>query len=51
MRDITSARPVQDWGEAPRPVPSSGSQNSDKPEVSAPRTELSATAAPASHSR
>jgi len=49
--DIKSARQVQDWGEAPSPVPSSGSQNSDKPEVSAPRTEVSATGAPASHSR
>jgi len=48
---IRIARQVQDWGEAPSPVPSSGSQNSDKPEVSAPRTEVSATGAPASHSR
>ena len=49
--DIRIARQVQDWGEAPSPVPSSGSQNSDSPEDSAPRTEVSATGAPASHSR
>jgi hypothetical protein len=45
------ARPVQDWGDAPSPVPSSGSQNSDSSEESAPRTVVSATSAPASHSR
>ena len=51
LPDIRIARPVQDWGEAPSPVPSSGSQNSESPEDSAPRTEVSATGAPATHSR
>ena len=50
-RVIKSARHVHDWGDAPSPEPSSGSQNSDSPEVTAPRTEVSATGAPASHSR
>lgn len=40
----------QDWGTAPRPVPSSGSQNSARPEVHAPRA-VPEPSAPASHSR
>jgi len=48
---ITSASPAQDCGVAPRPVPSSGSQNSDNPDAIAPRTVAAATGAPASHSR
>jgi hypothetical protein len=49
--DISSARPDHDWGDAPSPVPSSGSQNSDNPDVSAPSTVLSAIGAPADHNR
>jgi hypothetical protein len=51
LRDSTIERQVQDWGEAPSPVPSSGSQNSASPDDSEPRTVVSATGAPASHSR
>ena len=51
LRDITIARQVQDWGEAPSPVPSSGSQNSDSSDDSEPRTVVSAMGAPASQSR
>ena len=49
--DIRSASPVQDWGDAPSPVPLSGSQNSDSPDVSAPSTVLSAIGAPADHNK
>jgi hypothetical protein len=51
LRDSTIARHVQDWGDAPSPVPSSGSQNSAKPDLTAPRAVVSATRAPASHSK
>jgi hypothetical protein len=49
--DITTASPVHDWGDAPRPVPSSGSQNSESPDVAAPSAVLSAIGAPATHNR
>jgi hypothetical protein len=51
LRDSTIAKHVQDWGEAPRPLPSSGSQNSENADVSAPRTVVSATRGPASHNK
>ncbi|HEY2811992.1 MAG TPA: DUF5317 family protein [Acidimicrobiales bacterium] len=51
LRDRTIARHVQDWGRAPRPVPSSGSQNSENSERSEPRTVASATGAPARHNK
>lgn len=47
---MTAASPAHDWGTAPSPVPSSGSQYSASPEVDAPRTVPEASA-PASHSR
>ncbi|MEY2451527.1 MAG: hypothetical protein QOD92_1101 [Acidimicrobiaceae bacterium] len=40
-----------DWGIAPSPVPSSASQYSASPDADAPRTLVSATSAPASHSK
>lgn len=43
--------PVHDWGDAPRPVPSSGSQHSAKPEATAPATVAGPTGAPARASR
>lgn len=48
---ITNASPVHDWGTAPSPEPSSGSQYSASPETSAPDTVDVAMSAPASHSR
>ncbi len=45
------ARPLHDWGEAPKPRPSSGSQYSAKPEASAPDTVHGATPATADASR
>jgi hypothetical protein len=48
---ITSASPLHDWGRAPSPVPSSGSQYSASPDVDAPATVEPAMSAPASHSR
>lgn len=48
---ISSASPDQDWGIAPSPVPSSASQYSASPDTEAPRTLVSATSAPASHSK
>ena len=48
---MSSASPDQDWGIAPSPVPSSASQYSASPETDAPRTLVSATSAPASHSK
>lgn len=50
-RSITTAKPVHDWGMAPSPVPSSASQYSASPDADAPRTLVSATAAPARHSK
>lgn len=46
-----NARPDQDWGDAPIPVPSSGSQYSAKPDASAPDTVAGPTPAPARASR
>lgn len=48
---ISSASPDQDCGIAPSPVPSSASQYSASPDTDAPRTLVSATSAPASHSK
>lgn len=48
---MSTARPDHDWGMAPNPVPSSPSQYSASPETDTPRTLVSATAAPASHTR
>ncbi len=47
----SSARPAQDWGEAPIAVPSSGSQYSAKPDASAPDTVAGPTPAPVRASR
>ncbi len=51
LRDSTIAKHVQDWGAAPSPLPSSGSQNSANPDAVAPRTVVSATRAPTSHNK
>ena len=51
QRSITSASPDHDWGTAPSPVPSSASQYSASPDTDAPRTLVSATSAPATHSK
>lgn len=51
QRSISSASPDHDWGIAPSPVPSSPSQYSASPDADAPRTLVSATSAPASHSK
>jgi len=48
---INTASPVQDWGMAPRPVPSSASQYSASPDEDAPRTLVAATSAPANHNK
>jgi hypothetical protein len=48
---MSNASPDQDWGIAPSPVPSSASQYSASPEADAPRTLVSATSAPANHSK
>lgn len=48
---INTASPVQDWGMAPSPDPSSASQYSANPDEDAPRTLVAATSAPASHNR
>jgi hypothetical protein len=48
---ITTASPVQDWGMAPSPVPSSEYQYSANPDEDAPRTLVAATSAPASHNK
>jgi hypothetical protein len=48
---MSNANPDQDWGIAPSPVPSSASQYSASPEADAPRTLVSATSAPANHSK
>ncbi len=48
---ISSINPDHDWGIAPSPEPSSPSQYSASPESDAPRTLVSATSAPASHTR
>lgn len=47
--DSTRASAAQDWGTAPRPVPSSGSQYSASPEDRAPSTVGAATAADPAH--
>lgn len=47
--ETTAARPAQDWGAAPRPVPSSGSQCSASPDRPAPRTSLAARSRAASN--
>ena len=48
---INTANPVQDWGIAPSPVPSSASQYSASPDADAPRTLAAATSAPARHNK
>jgi hypothetical protein len=48
---MSNASPDQDWGIAPSPVPSSGSQYSARPDSAAPRTLAPAMSAPASHSK
>ena len=48
---MSSASPDQDWGIAPSPAPSSPSQYSASPDTVAPRTLVSATSAPATHSK
>jgi uncharacterized protein DUF5317 len=48
---MSTASPDHDWGMAPSPVPSSASQYSASPDDDAPRTLVSATSAPASHSK
>ncbi len=49
---MSRASPLHDWGTAPRPVPSSGSQYSASPDATAPATVGPATSsAPPSHNR
>jgi hypothetical protein len=48
---MSTAKPDHDWGAAPSAVPSLASQYSASPDVDAPRTLVSATSAPARHSK